>query len=240
LSGPTGEFHLSALDDQPSAVARYFDRAVAPGAPVVTAVRLRMRGRLRVGRVWLPFRAEETLAPREGFRWVARVAGTIRGADSWLAGRGRMRWTLAGGLPLVEAEGPDVGRSAAGRCGAESIWAPTAVLPGPGVVWSAADDHHIGVRFSVGDTPVELDLRLDDWGDLRSFRTQRWGDPDGTGRWGWHPFGGQVDSLRAFGPYTVPDRGRVGWYPDSLPRRHGEFFRFHVSEVLPVGVQRLT
>ena len=173
--GPAVFWPCDLRDRVPPAVVRYFAGSLLPGAPMVPAVRLRMRGWLRLGPLWLPLRAEEELAPRQGFRWTATVGGLIRGADTGGAGAGRMRWSLAGLVPLVDVEGYDVARSAAGRCGAEAIWAPAAVLPAPEVVWTADDDRHLRVRFAVGDTPVDLHLHLDESGHLRAFRTMRWG-----------------------------------------------------------------
>jgi hypothetical protein len=140
-----------------------------------------------------------------------------------------MSWTLAGRVTLVDEDGADVSRSAAGRCGAEAIWAPAAVLPGAGVAWSAPDDRHIRARFAVGDTPIDLDYELDEGGHLQAFRTTRWGDPDGTGRWGWHPFGGRVLATRTFGSSVVPASGAVGWFPDEADARRRAFFRFRLT-----------
>jgi hypothetical protein len=136
-------------------------------------------------------------------------------------------------VTLVDDDGPDIARSAAGRCGAEAIWAPTAVLPGPDVTWTADDGRDIRAHLVVGDTPVDLHYRLDEWGHLASFRTTRWGDPDGTGRWGPHPFGGRVISSQSFGPFTVPAVGAVGWYPDGPDAQRREFFRFRLTALTP-------
>jgi hypothetical protein len=39
----------------------------------------------------------------------------------------------------------------------------------------------------------------------------RWGDPDRTGTWAWHPFGGQITGYRCFAGLTIPSAGRLGW-----------------------------
>lgn len=236
---PEEGFRPCALDDVAPAVARYFAQSLLPGAPISPAVHLRMRGRIRLGRLWLPVRAEEVLAPRSGFHWAATVGGLIHGVDAGGAAPGRMHWRLAGLVTLVDEDGPDVTRSAAGRCGAEAIWAPAAVLPGPDVIWTALDDRHLRVRFAVGDDPVDLHYRLDEAGHLEAFRTMRWGDPHGTGRWGWHPFGGRVVATRTFGATVVPAEGAVGWYPDEPDARRREFFRFRLTAHAPVPPGRL-
>ena len=117
-AGPAVFWPCDLRDRVPPAVVRYFAGSLLPGAPMVPAVRLRMRGWLRLGPLWLRSAPREELAPRQGFRWTATVGGLIRGADTGGAGAGRMRWSLAGLVPLVDVEGYDVARSAAGRCGA--------------------------------------------------------------------------------------------------------------------------
>ena len=130
-------------------------------------------------------------------------------------------WRLAGLVPVMHAEGPDVTRSAAGRAGGEAVWVPTALLPRFGVAWTAESDHRITARFTVDDVPIEINLLLDAQGRAVSFSFARWGDPDGSGEWGWHPFGGDVTEHRTFGGLTVPAAGRIGWFPGSAEWANG-------------------
>jgi len=129
-AGP-GRFDPAELDGLPEPVRRHLAMAVAPGTPLATSARLAMRGSIKVGR-WLPFRARQVLDPHHGFVWAARAAGLITGTDRYLDGAGVIDWKLAGLVTVAHGEGPDVSRSAAGRAGAEAIWLPTALLPGPG------------------------------------------------------------------------------------------------------------
>jgi Wax ester synthase-like Acyl-CoA acyltransferase domain len=76
-------------------------------------------------------------------------------------GTGGMDWKLAGLVTVAQAQGPDVARSAAGRAGGEAVWLPTAQFPRFGVRWSAESVDQVTAAFRVGDTPVELRLRLD-------------------------------------------------------------------------------
>ena len=89
-----------------------------------------------------------------------------------------MRWRLAGLVTVAAGDGPDVSRSAAGRAGAEGVWLPTALLPRFGVRWSASAGDQVTAAFEVGETPVELHLRLDRTGRVTSLAFDRWGDPD--------------------------------------------------------------
>jgi hypothetical protein len=176
---PDKVFSRAELEGLPEPVRRYLGTAIAPGTPLAVCARLRMHGRIKVGR-WLPFSARQVLNPHEGFIWSARAAGVIAGSDRYFDGAGAMDWKLAGMVTVVHADGPDVSQSAAGRAGGEGIWVPTALLPRFGVTWSAADEVHVTARLHLGPTPVEISLDLDPGGRIRSVVFERWGDPDET------------------------------------------------------------
>jgi hypothetical protein len=232
-AGP-GRFDPAELDGLPEPVRRHLAMAVAPGTPLATSARLAMRGRIKVGH-WLPFRARQVLAPGHGFVWAARAAGLIAGTDWYLDGAGAMDWKLAGLVGVAHGEGPDVSRSAAGRAGAEGIWLPTALLPRAGVRWTAPAPDQAVAAFAVDDTPVELHLRLDKVGRVVALWFDRWGDPEGGGRFGWHRFGGEITGYAGIAGLTIPSAGRLGWGygTDGWPR--GEFFRYRITALEPVG-----
>jgi hypothetical protein len=226
---PVG-FTEAELDGLPDPVCRYLRAAIAPGTPLATAARLGMRGQIKLGR-WLPFQAEELLAPHHGFHWSARAAGVVSGFDRYAGGQGQQRWKLLGLLPLMAADGPDLSRSAAGRAAGEAMWVPTALLPRFGVDWSAADDRHLSARWRIDDTEVELHLVVDAEGRLRAGVFQRWGDPDHTGTWGLHPCGGEVTGSATFDGVSVPSTGRAGWFYGTDRWSQGEFFRYQITSL---------
>lgn len=229
--GPSDKVFSSAeLEGLPEPVRRYLRTAIAPGTPLAVCARLRMRGRIKVGR-WLPFSARQVLNPHEGFIWSARAAGVIAGSDRYFDGAGAMDWKLAGVVTVAHADGPDVSQSAAGRAGGEGIWVPTALLPRFGVTWSAADEVHVTARLHLGPTPVEINLDLDPGGRIRSVVFDRWGEPDGTKSWAWHPFGGEITGYRSFGGLTVPSAGRFGWHFGTDRWAAGEFFRCEITSL---------
>jgi hypothetical protein len=231
---PDGRFDPAELDGLPEPVQRHLRHAIARGTPVFRSVRLSMRGRIKLGR-WLPFRADEFLAPHRGFVWKARIAGVIGGSDRYIAGAGGMTWKLAGLVPLVQASDADIGRSAAGRAGGEAIWVPTAMLPRFGVTWAAGSDERISARFNLDQVPIEMHLDIDPDGAIRSFWFDRWGDPERSGSWGWHRCGGEVTASRTFHGLTIPSAGRFGWHVGTDHRPAGEFFRFELTSLDPVG-----
>jgi hypothetical protein len=245
IRGPEpGRFHPGELDGLPEPVRRHLAAVIAPGTPPARTAHLRMRGRIRIGR-WLPFRARELLTPLDGFVWRARAAGIIIGSDRYVDGAGVADWCLARLLPVMHAAGPDVSRSAAGRAGAEGIWVPTALLPRYGVRWTAESGNRITARYGLGGVPLQLRLRLDEAGRVASFVFDRWGDPDRTGTWAWHPFGGEVSRHRTVDGVTIPCAGRIGWFFGTDRWPDGEFFRVRIVDLhlvtaadLPAGQER--
>jgi TusA-related sulfurtransferase len=229
-----GEFSMlfteAELEGLPDPARRYLTGVIAPGTPLVTSARLRMRGHIKVGR-WLPFQAQQTLDPHHGFQWTARAAGVISGSDRYQDGRGEMCWKLLDLIPLMHADGPDVSRSAAGRTAAEAIWVPTALLPRFGVDWSAADERHLTARARIDSLEIKVHYLLDGAGRLQSVVFDRWGDPDGTGTWGLHPFGGEVAAWAPFDGLTIPSAGRFGWFFGTDRWSQGEFFRYRITEL---------
>jgi hypothetical protein len=231
----TGErFHPELVATAPEPVRRYFTAAVAPGTQLASGALLTMRGRIKIGR-WLPFRARQVLVPRHGTVWSARVAGVIVGSDRYASGAGGMDWKLPGLLRVVRAEGPDVSRSAAERAAGESLWAPTALLPGPDVRWRAVDDQRVSVEVAVDDHRVTLHHELDEGGRPRTSRFDRWGDPDGTKTWGLRPFGVEVTDHRTFAGVTIPAQGRAGWHFGTDRWEDGAFFEFEITSYEPIG-----
>jgi hypothetical protein len=239
LSAAAAEQHLARpaepavfsdeeLDGLPDPVRRYLRASISPGTPLATAARLRMHGRIRLGR-WLPFHAAELLAPYRGFRWSARVAGVISGSDCYADRQGQMDWRLFGVVAVMRADGPDVTRSAAGRAAGEACWVPTVLLPRFGTLWSATDDRHLRAHMTIDGVRCDVDYTLDEQARPTRIVFERWGDPDRTGHWGWYPFGFEVTAYATFGGITAPSAGRAGWFAGTDRWAQGEFFRCAVS-----------
>jgi hypothetical protein len=223
-----GVFSPAEVDGLPEPVRRYFGATVGPGVPLAQAARLRMRGRIRIGR-WLPFTARQVLAPRSGFVWAARAGGIITGYDRYVDGAGESDWRIAGLVPVAHADGPDVSRSAAGRAAAEAVWLPTTLLPRSGTRWTAEGDDRISAEYVVGDLLTHVHYRLDPAGRAASISFRRWGDPGGTGVWGWHAFGGEFTAHATFGGLTIPCRGHLGWFYGTDGWTEGGSFRYRIT-----------
>lgn len=234
VQADAGAFDEAEVAGADEPVRRYFRAAIAPGTSLARAARLRMHGSIKLTKRWVPFRADELLAPLQGYYWPAKVAGgLLRGSDQYADGNASMLWKLLGLVPIVRAGGPDVARSAMGRGAAEGIWLPTALLPRYGVVWHAANDEQIVAEIPIGGHRVTLQLTIDRDGHLRSVHLDRWTDADGTGIFGWHPFGVEAGASRTFPcGITMPADGAGGWFHGTDRWHEGEFMRFSISELL--------
>jgi hypothetical protein len=223
-------FHEAELEGLPDPVCRYFRTSIAAGTPLARSARLGMRGAVKLGRWWIPFRARQVYAPQHGLVWTARAGGVIAGFDRYADGQGAMEWTLLGLIRLIHARGPDISHSAAGRAAAEAVWVPTALLPRFGVAWEAADAHHLTASWRLDDLQLEVHHTLDDDARVRSVALDRWGDPDGTGTFGLYRFGHETTGYSAFDGVTIPSAGRAGWFYGTERWSEGEFFRYQFTD----------
>ena len=148
-------FVAGMVADLPEPARRYFAYAIQPGTPLRPVVEIQMTGQFSLGTKddprYRPMEARQILATPEGFVWEMRTRGgmPLSGSDSG-------RWTrfrIFALIPVARVGGdPDHARSAFGRYVAEAvIWAPAALMPGPGVTWEAVDDDTARVTVRHGD-----------------------------------------------------------------------------------------
>jgi len=176
------------VEDLPEPARRWLRHAIAPGTPLAAATELTMHGTIRLG-TWRRFTATQVLAPPDGYIWAAtaRFLGLpVVGYDRMSSGTATMRWRLLDMIPVMNAEGPEIARSAAGRLAAEVVLAPTAFR---GATWTAGGlpDTAVGLWHIGGDEQrVEVRVGLD--GTVRGVLIERWGRPPGA-PYGQYPFG---------------------------------------------------
>ena len=206
----------------PEPACRWLTHAIVPGTPLARAVIVEMEGHIRLGR-WLPFRAVQLHAPPDGYVWAARARlGPLRisGFDRFAGDTGEMRWRLLGHIPVVNATGPDLDRSAAGRVALDAMLVPTAFL-NPLVNWSDGPrPDSATAEWTVGARTLQTELGVGPDGELRSVVMPRWGNPHGH-PWGEYPCGGILTDEVDFGGIKLPspDAGRVVLRYRSLGRR---------------------
>jgi hypothetical protein len=221
---------LAALDEP---VRRYLTHALGEAGAAPTHVRLRMVGRIDVGR-WLSFTAEQQF-DEGAFSWRARVGWrslkVLDVVDSYADGAGCTDGRLLGRLRFLHATDANTTRAAAARAAVERIWVPGMLLPEQGVVWRAVSDELIVARFAVAPECPEIFLHITPSGAVRSASVLRWGNVGQDG-FGYIPFGAVVHAERRFGDVVLPSAVTVGWWFGTP--RFKPFFVARVRDAQPV------
>lgn len=207
-------FNLEIISDLPEPAQRYFRYVIQPETPLWPVTEIDMRGQFSLGSKsepnYQPMEARQILAAPEGFVWTMRTRGGMpfSGSDTghWT------RFRVFGLMPVARLGGdPDHRRSAFGRYVAEAaIWAPAALLPGSGILWSAVDHDTARVTVRHGDLEQAVDVTVDREGRPVEVSFQRWSNanPDKVHRL--QPFGAVMSDFREVQGYRLPFRVEAG------------------------------
>lgn len=212
----TGEAGVSTHDDLaglPDPVQRYLESALTDGQPRTRTARLEQRGEVRLGDSWKSFTATQHVAVGPpGFVWDATVRFLpflpVRVVDAYVDGEGSLRAKLLSALTVsAAAPGPELNESELLRYLAESVWMPTALLPGAGVEWEAIDDRSVRATLEDGETTASLVFHFE--GDeVRRVHTEaryRREDDDVA------PWTGYFGAYEEFDGVRVPTEAEVEW-----------------------------
>jgi len=207
-------FDPEMVADLPEPARRYFAYTIQPGAPLLPVAIIEMTGEFSLGTKddprYQPMEARQILAVPEGFVWSMRTRGgmPVSGSDSgsWT------RFRIFGLIPVGRLGGDaDHTRSAFGRYVAEaSIWAPAALMPGPGVRWSAVDDDTARVTISHNDLEQAVDITVDAQGSPVEVSFRRWSDANPDKVYRLQPFGAVMSDFREVDGYRLPFRVEAG------------------------------
>lgn len=230
----TSVFDPGALTDLPAPARRYLRHALAEDAPLARSARIEMTGRMRPRPTAAPINltAEELLAPPLGFQWSARFSMgpiSVRVRDYYHRNDGGVRIEPFG-VPVRQFTGPDVARSARHRLAAESVWIPSALLPGPGVTWEAIDEVRARVAVTVDSEAVPVTLTIDEAGRVQAITMKRHGNVDVPG-WRPIPYGFAVEEEASFNGYTIPTHVRGGWWFGTERFRADRASAFHIHTI---------
>jgi hypothetical protein len=234
LESAPGEnrFSESMVAELPTPVQRYFLHAIALETPLASCASLKMNGHFRLSqdKPWLPMTAKEIIAASKGFVWKAVIGSPLfqmRGGDYYINGSARVRFSLWGLIPLVNAQNHHTTRSAIGRLGGEMVWLPSALLPQGGIQggvnWKAIDETTIQASFKIDGEPITLTMFIDSQGKLLKLTFPRWGEHTDDGSFTYIPFGGEFQKEETFAGFTIPSQMSLGWWFGT--NRYSEFFR---------------
>lgn len=226
---PVEHFDPGTVDDLPEPARRFLTAAIPDGAPLSTGVELEMTGRIKLG-IWLPFTARQILRVGAGSVWAPTVGGRIIrfvGADSFGPSGGHMQFRFHDRIPVINAGGPDVDRSAAGRLAAETAaWLPQALTPQAGAGWKPIGGHSATVVLPGPDGPVDVDLTIDSNGRLTDIDLERW---NGSAKPpAYQPFGATITSSFDTDGIRIAGTGSVGWARNTPKQHDAVFFDYRI------------
>jgi hypothetical protein len=227
-----GAFDPASLHDLPAPARRLLSRSLPANVTLSSLVRLDMDGEIKLGGRWFDFQAQQVLRAGVGFVWAPVVGGRIlrfTGADSLGPDGAQMEFKLHGVIPVMQASGTDVLRSAQGRLAAETVaWLPQALTPQAGARWVGIDDERAVVTIDTTGAEVDVQVAIDDDGRIRRIGLDRWNSaakPPALAS-----FGGSVTSTHtALNGVRIAGGGAVGWDWNTPSEADGVFFRYRVT-----------
>lgn len=209
---PLSEALLAPLPDP---VRRYLVWSGVAGQRIPRTVRLRQRGRMRLGRgqPWIPLDAVQHYSVRPpGFVWDGTLrCGPLRLArarDMYLAGRGRMLVRLGARFTVVDAEGEEMDQGALTRYLSEMVWFPAALL-GDNVSFEAVDATSARVTLTDHGRSVAGTLHVDADGRPTNFVTARQRMEGGSSRM--EAWATPISAYGTFAGLRLPARGSAVW-----------------------------
>lgn len=217
-TGDTRQIFTEALvADLPDPARRYFLHAIRPGTPIASRIHWRYTGTMKPSQQMpeLSLSANQIIAAQRGFVWktVAHKGPlVVTAADYYCDGDARMRISLFGLIPVINATGPDLARSGLGRLLVESIAIPASLLPGPNVQIEPLDESHFRAVVNLRGELTPITIAVDAEGCVKQMMMPRWGDLTDDGHFEYIPYGATVEEERTFGGYTIPSRIRVAWW----------------------------
>jgi len=227
-------FDPAMVADLPEPAQRYFRFSIAAGTPLYTVADLAMTGQFSLGTKdapnYMDMTATQILAAPHGFIWRMKASkGLMRvsGSDS---GKWTRFWLL-GLAPVARMGGTnDHARAAFGRFASEAVfWTPAALLPGPGVTWTAVDAMTARVTVSDGEMVQEVDITVDVQGRPVTVEFQRWSNANADKTYRLQPFGGYLSNFQTFAGFTLPTHVAAGNHFGT-----GAYFPFFVADVSDV------
>ena len=214
----------------PPAVSRYLTLALVAGKRTPRSVHLRQSGSLRLapGKPWSAFTAEQwfSLDP-PGFLWHGAIRPNrllrVSAVDRFIDGRGSLRVSAWGRIPLASVSGPETDSGELLRFLVEAVWFPAFWLS-PRIVWTAIDAASARASITVADTTVSAQVLFGPDGlpcgmEAKRYRTV-------GRRFELTPWQGRCDDYREAHGVLIPHRIAVTW---GLPQGDFEWLRGSVE-----------
>lgn len=205
------------LEALPEPVQRWLRRSGVVGTTMPTSVHLRQEGMFRLGenQPWMPFRAEQSFAPRmPGFIWNAAFMAaplvSIVGRDRYQAGVGDIDMRLLGIIPVARKRGGGLNQGALHRYLGEIVWFPAAALSDT-IVWEPIDAMSAQATIRAGGETAAAVFVFDADGRPERLEADRYNDARGA----IEPWSIPIMDYGTFGGIEIPVAGEGVWHYET-------------------------
>ena len=218
-AGAAKVYGVRDLEGLPAPVQRYFRAVLKDGQPLIATATFELAGTIDLSATgdsrWKSFTSwQRAVVHRPGFLWNGRVvmfpgvAAHVH--DSYILGVGTLHAAMLGLFTVAEVQGGgEIARGELMRYLAETVWYPTALLPGGGVHWAAVDDRSATATLEDGSIGVTLLFGFDDAGLITTIHADARGVVAGKEML-MLPWDCTVSDYRRRHGMMVPSRGIVG------------------------------
>lgn len=230
-------YSADAVRDLPAPVRRYFHYALPDGQVPISYVVCRQIGDFRRGGCttpWSPFTATEAFtASPPGYLWDADIrlgpGLSVRVRDGFVAGSGFMQASVAALFPVVhEAGRPELNMAALQRFLAEAVWLPTALLPGPYLVWREQDIDHAEAVLTVAGVTATMTFQFGSNGEIvRAYTPGRYRAE--AGKFVLAPWEGNIRNYMRVSGMRVPMDTEAAWL---LPAGRLAYWRGRIEDIV--------
>jgi len=213
------------LSELPNPVQKYFKLVLKDGAPTINKVSISQKGGFRAkpdSKSWSGMSAVQIVTTdRRGFVWDARIKmatlSTTRVLDSYINGKGRMHGKMLSLFTIVDQRNrKELDKGALQRFLAESVWFPTALLPGKGVIWTNIDEKTARATISDSGITVSIDFEFNEKGEITgAFCKGRYREVNGNYRL--YPWQGRFSDYIEMEGYLIPSIAEVEWILEDGP-----------------------
>jgi hypothetical protein len=220
------------LSELPKPVQRYFKLVIKDGAPSINKASITQKGGFRAkpdAESWSKMNALQTfISDRRGFIWDAKIKmaplTAARVLDSYINGKGRMLGKILSLFTIVdESNKKELNKGALQRFLAESVWFPTVLLPGKGVIWSKIDDKTARATINDSGITASMDFEFNENGEIISaFTEARYREVNG--KYKLYPWKGKFREYIDIDGYLIPSIAEVEWVLEdgAFPYWRGE------------------
>jgi hypothetical protein len=213
-------FDPAMLYGVPRPAARYLQKAITVGHPLVRSAIATQDAEFFINGQWRPLRATQhfTISP-PGFVWDAQIDMAplmpVFVRDAYVNGHAKMQASMYGVYPLAnQVDKPELNAGALQRFLGESVWFPTALLPSTTVEWRPRADRSALVTLTDNANEVSLLFEFGDDGMPWRIGGDRY--KEDNGRYTMQPWQITCDDHAIRDGLMIPLRCEVAWMNNGV------------------------